>query len=76
MSVGSLTVDPGVTSSILAQFHTFVEIHHEIISMVCSFFVLFSTSQLTILQLHRDWSSWGELVLSQDQCVLLKDTTQ
>ena len=29
-----LTADPGVTSSILAQSHTFVEIDHEIISMV------------------------------------------
>ena len=30
----SLTADPGVASSILAQFHTFVEIDHEIISTV------------------------------------------
>ena len=30
----SLTVDPGVTSSITAWSHTFVEIDHEIISMV------------------------------------------
>ena len=30
----SLTVDPGVPSSILARSHTFVEIDHEIISMV------------------------------------------
>ena len=28
-----LTADPGITSSILAQSHTFVEIDHEIISM-------------------------------------------
>ena len=28
-----LTADPGVASSISAQFHTFVEIDHEIISM-------------------------------------------
>ena len=28
-----LTADPGVTSSIPAQSHTFVEIDHEIISM-------------------------------------------
>ena len=30
----SLTADPGVTSSIPAQSHTFVEIDHEIISTV------------------------------------------
>ena len=30
----SLTADPGVTSSILVRSHTFVEIDHEIISMV------------------------------------------
>ena len=30
----SLTADPGVVSSILAQSHTFVEIDHEIISTV------------------------------------------
>ena len=30
----SLTADPGVASSIPARFHTFVEIDHEIISMV------------------------------------------
>ena len=29
-----LTADPGVTSSILARSHTFVEIDHEIISTV------------------------------------------
>ena len=29
-----LTADPGVASSIPARFHTFVEIDHEIISMV------------------------------------------
>ena len=30
----SLTADPGVTSSIPAQSHTFVEIDHEIISTI------------------------------------------
>ena len=30
----SLTADPGVASSILAWSHTFVEIDHEIVSMV------------------------------------------
>ena len=30
----SLTADPGVASSILTRFHTFVEIDHEIISKV------------------------------------------
>ena len=30
----SLTADPGVASSIPARFHTYVEIDHEIISMV------------------------------------------
>ena len=30
----SLTADPGVASSILARYHTFVEIDHEIISTV------------------------------------------
>ena len=30
----SLTADPGVASSIPAQSHTFVEIDHELISMV------------------------------------------
>ena len=30
----SLTADPGVASSILAQSHTFMEIDHEIISTV------------------------------------------
>ena len=29
-----LTADPGVASSILAQYHTFLEIDHEIISTV------------------------------------------
>ena len=29
-----LTADPGVASSILVQFHTFVEIDHEMISTV------------------------------------------
>ena len=29
-----LTADPGVASSILARYHTFVEIDHEIISTV------------------------------------------
>ena len=33
-SDANLTADPGVASSILAQSHTFVEINHEIISMV------------------------------------------
>ena len=33
-SVTCLTIDPGVASSIPAQSHTFVEIDHEIISMV------------------------------------------
>ena len=33
-SVASLTVVPGVTSSIPAQSHTLMEIDHEIISMV------------------------------------------
>ena len=32
-AVTCLTADPGVVSSILAQFHTFVKIDHEIISM-------------------------------------------
>ena len=32
--VASLTADPGVVSLIPAQYHTFVEIDHEIISMV------------------------------------------
>ena len=31
---GCLTADPGVTSSIPARYHTFVEIDHEIISTV------------------------------------------
>ena len=30
----SLTADPGVASSIQVRFHTFVQIDHEIISMV------------------------------------------
>ena len=29
-----LTADPGVVSSIQARFHTFVEIEHELISMI------------------------------------------
>ena len=29
----SLSADPGVASLVLAQYHTFVEIDHEIISM-------------------------------------------
>ena len=33
-SDGSLTADPGVASLIPAQSHTFMEIDHEIISMV------------------------------------------
>ena len=33
-SVACLAVDPGVASSIPARSHTFVEIDHEIISMV------------------------------------------
>ena len=32
-----LTADPGVTSSIPARYHTFVEIDHEIISTVILF---------------------------------------
>ena len=36
-SVTSQTADPGVESSIPAQSHTFVEIDHEIISMVILF---------------------------------------
>ena len=34
LQLASLTADPGVTSSILAKSHTFVEIGHEIIPMV------------------------------------------
>ena len=41
-SVTCLTADPGVTSSIPAWSHTFVEIDHEIISMV----ILFPSSDL------------------------------
>ena len=33
-TIASLTADPGVTSSIPARSHTFVEIDHEIISTV------------------------------------------
>ena len=33
-SVASPTADPGITSLIPAKSHTFVEIYHEIISMV------------------------------------------
>ena len=33
-TVASLTADPGVASLIPTQSHTFLEIHHEIISMV------------------------------------------
>ena len=33
-TVASLTADPGVASSILAQSNTFVEIDHEVISKV------------------------------------------
>ena len=38
--VVSQTADPGVASSILALSHTFVEIAHEIISMVILLFPL------------------------------------
>ena len=33
-SVTCLTADPGIAGSIPARYHTFVEIDHEIISMV------------------------------------------
>ena len=33
-SIRSLTADPGVVSSIPAHFHTFMEINHELSSMV------------------------------------------
>ena len=32
--IGSLIADPGIVSTILAGSHTFVEIYHEIFSMV------------------------------------------
>ena len=38
--------------------------------------IWFFTSQSTIFQLYRTWSSWVEPILSKDICVLLKDTTQ
>ena len=38
--------------------------------------IRFFTSQSTIFQLCQDRSFWVEPVLSKDQCVLLKDTTQ
>ena len=40
---GSLTADPGVTSSIPARSHTFVEIDHEIISTFSSLSLNLST---------------------------------
>ena len=40
-----LTADPGVASLILAQYHTFVEINHKIISTV----VLLSSADSRIL---------------------------
>ena len=40
-----LTADPGVASLILALFHTFVEIDHEIISMV----ILLSTDSRRVV---------------------------
>ena len=38
--------------------------------------IWFFTPQSTIFQLCQDGSSWVEPVLSKDQCVLPKDTTQ
>ena len=38
--------------------------------------ILFLTLQSTVFQLCRDGSSWVDPVLSNDYCVLLKDTTQ
>ena len=38
-SVASMIADPGVVSSILAPSHTFVEIDHEIFSMIMKYFL-------------------------------------
>ena len=39
-------------------------------------FYLLLYIQSTVFQLCQDWSSWVEPVLSSDNCVLLKNTTQ
>ena len=47
-SVASPTVDPGVISSIPAQSHAFVEIEHEIISMVIFLLTLIKEGFLSV----------------------------
>ena len=39
-SVASLTADPGIASLVMARSHTFMEIDHEIFSMVILFLLL------------------------------------
>ena len=46
--LASLIVDPGVASSILAQFHTFLEIDHEIIFTVILLLPLIQEGLLSI----------------------------
>ena len=46
--VTSPTADPGIVSLILAQSHTFVEIDHEIISMVILLLLLIQEGLLSV----------------------------
>ena len=47
-----LTADPGVTSLILAQYHTFMEINHEIISTVI---LLYSADSRRVVSYKRKY---------------------
>ena len=47
-SVASLTAEAGIASSVLARSHTFVENHHEIISMVILLLPLIQEGLLSV----------------------------
>ena len=62
---------------ILASAFTFImEANMQRVELYLDLFDLILYIPSTIFQLCRDGSSWVEPVLSQDKCVLLKDTTQ
>ena len=60
-SVASLTAAPGVTSSVLAWSHTFVEIDHEIISTV----ILLLLNQVGFLLVTRESMCMKYLLTAQ-----------
>ena len=63
-SVMCLTVDPGVVSLILARSHTFVEIDHEIISMV----ILLHSAALGILGSCRNQNNAHASARGPENC--------